>query len=88
MALAILFDELLRTGQVASMADLARICRVSRARVSQIVGLLNLAPAVQEELLAGKVVVTESEVRAGAIGRDSTLCPRSSCRILRSPVRK
>ena len=58
MALAILFDELLRTGQVASMAELARICRVSRARVSQVMDLLNLAPGVQEELLSGSSELT------------------------------
>ena len=51
MALAILFDELLRSGRVASMAELARLCRVSRPRVSQIMDLLNLSPAIQERLL-------------------------------------
>jgi hypothetical protein len=51
MALAIYFDELIRTGQVENYAELAKIGRVSRARVTQIMGLLNLAPGLQECLL-------------------------------------
>ena len=51
LALAHRFDHLLRTGQVGSYAELARRGRVSRARVSQIMQLLLLAPAIQEEVL-------------------------------------
>lgn len=35
-------------------AELARIGRVSRARVSQIMDLLNLAPNIQEELFSAQ----------------------------------
>jgi hypothetical protein len=51
MALALQLDELLRSGLVADQAALARLGHVSRARISQIVGLLNLAPDIQEALL-------------------------------------
>ena len=51
MALAIRFESLVRAGQVASYADVARLGRVTRARVSQIANLLHLAPDLQEELL-------------------------------------
>jgi len=51
MALARHVDELVRSGTVASYAAAARLGRVSRARMSQIVGLLNLAPDLQEQLL-------------------------------------
>jgi hypothetical protein len=51
MALALRFDELIRTGEVADYAELARLGRVSRARVTQVMNLLVLAPAIQEELL-------------------------------------
>lgn len=51
MALAIRFEELIRTGQVAGYGELARLGRVSRARVSQIMNLLQLAPDIQEQLL-------------------------------------
>lgn len=51
MALAIRLDELIRTGQVASYSELARLGHVSPARVTQIMNLNLLAPAIQEELL-------------------------------------
>src|ERR1700681_1743301 len=51
MALAIKSEALIRTGVVRDYADLARLAHVSRARVTQIMNLLNLAPDIQEELL-------------------------------------
>ncbi|HSH95532.1 MAG TPA: hypothetical protein VK968_15420 [Roseimicrobium sp.] len=51
MALAIHFDDLLRKGEVKDYADLARLGHVTRARVTQIMNLLNLAPDIQEWLL-------------------------------------
>ena len=51
MALALRFDELVRTGQVASSSALASLGHVTRARVSQILNLLYLAPDLQEALL-------------------------------------
>ena len=51
MALAIRFDELVRTGAVKDYAELARVGHVTRARISQITRLLHLAPDIQEELL-------------------------------------
>ncbi len=51
MALAIRFDGLLQRGEVKDYAELARLGHVSRARVTQIMNLLNLAPAIQEEIL-------------------------------------
>ena len=51
MALALRLDELVRTGQVASYSELASLGQVTRARVSQIMSLLHLAPDIQEALL-------------------------------------
>jgi hypothetical protein len=51
LALAHRLERLLRTGVVRDYAELARLGRVTRARVSQIMGLLNLAPAIQEQVL-------------------------------------
>ena len=51
MALAIRFEELVRMGEVESHADLARLGQVTRARISQVMDLLCLAPDIQEELL-------------------------------------
>ena len=51
MALAIRFEDLLRAGTVKDFADLSRLGRVTRARISQIMNLVNLAPDLQERLL-------------------------------------
>jgi len=51
MALAIRFEQLLQDGVVADQAELARLGHVSRARLTQIMNLLNLAPDIQEEIL-------------------------------------
>lgn len=51
MALAIKLDGLVRQGLVRDYAALARLGHVSRARITQIMNLLLLAPDIQEELL-------------------------------------
>lgn len=51
MALAIKFERLIREGMVKDYAELARLGRVTRARISQIMSLLNLAPDIQEAVL-------------------------------------
>ena len=51
MALAIKFDRLIKEGEVTDQADLARLGHVTRARVTQIMNLLYLAPDIQEAIL-------------------------------------
>lgn len=51
MALAIRYDGLVRAGAVKNYSDLAGLGHVTRARMSQVMGLLNLCPRLQEELL-------------------------------------
>jgi hypothetical protein len=51
LALAHRLDELVRTGVVTDYAALAELTHVSRARISQIMNLLVLAPNIQETLL-------------------------------------
>jgi hypothetical protein len=51
LALAHRFQGLVRKGEVADYAALARLGRVSRARISQIMSLLSLAPDLQEQIL-------------------------------------
>jgi hypothetical protein len=51
MALAIRFEDLVRSGQMADFAEIAELGQVTRARVSQIANLLNLAPDIQEAIL-------------------------------------
>ena len=51
MALALRFEQLLQTGEIRNYTQLARLGHVSRARVSQIMRLTLLSPAIQEALL-------------------------------------
>lgn len=51
LALAHRFERLIRDGEVRDYADLARLGHVTRARLSQIMDLLLLAPDIQEQLL-------------------------------------
>jgi hypothetical protein len=69
MALAIRYEGLIRTGVVRDYADIARLGGVSKARVSQVMALLDLCPAIQEQLLYlprtthGRDPVTERQLR-------------------------
>jgi hypothetical protein len=69
MALAIRFDQLIRDGVVADQAELARLGHVTRARLTQIMNLLCLAPEIQEALLflpttkRGPDAITEKQIR-------------------------
>ena len=70
LALAIRFEELVTGGVVKNYAELARLGYVSRARVTQIVNLLQLAPDLQEAVLflpaqsSGRDPVTERALRS------------------------
>jgi hypothetical protein len=75
MALAIHYDGLIRKGIVGDYAEIARFGGVSRARVSQIMDLLNLAPEIQEEILflpkvVGREWVTERQLRSVVAAAD------------------
>ena len=70
LALAIRFEELVTGGVVKNYAELARLGYVSRARVTQIMNLLQLAPQIQEEVLflpaqsSGRDTITERALRS------------------------
>ena len=69
MALAIRFDDLIRKGGIENQVDLAQLGHVSRARVTQIMNLLHLAPDIQEQILflprwtCGKDPYPETQIR-------------------------
>ena len=58
LALAHRFEKLIRDGEVRDYADLARLGHVTRARLTQIMNLLNLAPDIQEQILFLPAVTT------------------------------
>jgi len=76
MALAIRFDQLIREGAVKDQAELARLGHVTRARLTQIMNLLNLAPDIQEQILflprteQGRDPVAERDLRPVAAEAD------------------
>jgi len=68
MALAVKFQDMVDRGEVRDYADLARLGCVSRARITQIMNLLNLAPQLQDNMIldpqqAAVISVSESQTR-------------------------
>jgi DNA invertase Pin-like site-specific DNA recombinase len=70
LALALKFEGLIDQGVIKNYAELARLGKVSRARISQIMGLLKLSAPIQAEILAwteagpGTESLRETTVRA------------------------
>ena len=54
---AIEWQDLLESGRIASQADIARQEGITRGRVTQIMGMLRLAPKIREEILSMPAVV-------------------------------
>lgn len=69
MALAIKFEHLLATGAAPNQAALAKQAQLTRARVTQVMNLLHLAPDLQEAVLclpcdkATSCPITEQRLR-------------------------
>ncbi len=69
MALALRFQRLVESGNVRDYAELARLGHVTRARMTQIMNLLNLASDIQEAVLflppieSGRDPVRELHIR-------------------------
>ena len=64
MALAIKLQDMVDRGEVRDYADLARLGYVSRARITQIMNLRNLAPDIQEQILVSGPTIAESALRS------------------------
>jgi hypothetical protein len=63
MALAIKFQDMVHRGEVRDYADLSRLGYVSRARLTQVMNLLLLAPDIQESLLYGSGLAGQRPLR-------------------------
>ncbi len=89
LALAHRIDAMIRAGELRDLAHAAKVCGVSRPRMTQIANLLLLAPEIQEAILAmppvtkGRDTITERTLRAIVAEPDwhrqrelwSELCP-------------
>ena len=64
LALAYRIERDIDTGTLRDFAHAAEVFVITRARVSQIVALMNLAPAIQARLLAGDTNIHERTLRA------------------------
>ncbi len=68
-ALALRFDQLVCDGEVTNFAEIACVGHVTRARVTQIMNLLNLAPDIIDDILhlplvtRGKDSISEHDLR-------------------------
>ena len=73
LALAHRLEGLVQSGEVKDYGNLARLGQVSPARISQIIVLLSLSPAIQEQILFlpadAPQFITELELRK--IARES-----------------
>lgn len=76
LALAHKIDGMIRAGELRDLADAARVVGVTRARMTQIMNLLLLAPEIQEEILELPLVTN---------GRDP-VSERQLRRIVKEPV--
>jgi len=65
---AIVWQTLFESGEIANQADIARREGITRARVTQVMGMLRLAPEIRQRILSmpdgiGRPSVTERMVR-------------------------
>jgi len=73
MALALRFDRLIRNGAIRDQTELAMLGHITRARVAQILSLIQLAPDLQEKILhlplvmKGRDPIGERQVRPIAL---------------------
>jgi hypothetical protein len=69
MALALQFEELIRSRHCMDMTELARVAMVTQPRITQVMNLLHLAPDIQEDILflprvlAGRDPIHEKQLR-------------------------
>lgn len=67
LALAHHVERLVEAGEIDSYAEAARALGLTRARLTQVMNLLLLAPEVQERVLTGELRATERALR-GVVG--------------------
>ena len=57
-------ERLVESGEIESHAEAARRLGITRARMSQVLALLNLSPAFQEDILSGILILSDSALRS------------------------
>ena len=64
LALAYFIERLVASGDLKDYAEAAMKLGISRARISQIMNLINLPVYIQEDLLTGKLHISERNLRS------------------------
>ncbi len=64
LALAHHVERLIDAGELSGYAEAARSLGLTRARLTQVMGLLLLAPKIQERILTGELRESERSLRA------------------------
>jgi hypothetical protein len=64
LALAHAVESLVEGGELKDYAAAARLLRLTRARLTQVMNLLGLSPRLQDAILAGEVTVNERHLRS------------------------
>jgi len=75
LALAYLVERLIEQGRIRNYAEAARTLGVTKARMSQVLNLLALPPAVQEQILLGREPLSERRLRGGRPAGGSSSTP-------------
>ena len=78
IALAHHIEAQIEAGELAGYAEVARSLGLTRARLTQVMNLLLLAPEIQEQLLTGDLRVTERRLR-GVVGEPDWKLQLSLC---------
>ena len=63
LALAHHIERLVEVGELTGYAEAARVLGLTRARLTQIMNLLLLAPEIQEAIVSGNLVESERSMR-------------------------
>ena len=67
LALAHHIERLIEAGEVASYSEIARDLGLTQPRVTQVMGLLLLAPAIQERVLLDELGVRSRDLQRAAL---------------------
>ena len=85
LALAHHIERLIEVGELTDYAEAAQALGLTRARLTQITQLLQLAPEVQEQVLLGTLTWTERRlrqvVREASWHRQLVVCGRTDLRL-------
>ena len=85
LALAHHVERLIEAGELESYSAVAHALGLTRARLTQVMRLLQLAPEVQEQVLLGKLDWTERRlrqvVREASWRRQLAICGRTNARL-------